>query len=168
MSLALIAFGQPVHAAEIVALGASNTAGRGIGHTADGVDKDQAFPAQLERLLREQKCNVSVLNAGIPADTTYSMLQRLPGLVSADTKVLILEVSHFNDKLKYITNTAENVASIKAYARAHGIMVIPEGNWLTVAGLEHREPDRQHFDAEGHIAMAKFLLLSVRKAVGCR
>ncbi len=165
---ALIGLGQTAGAAEIVALGASNTAGRGIGHTADGVDTGQAFPAQLELLLKERNCNTSVLNAGVPGDTTYGLNQRLPGVVSADTKVLILEIPLGNDQRKNVTNTSENVASIKAYAQAHGITVVPLGNWLSVAGIEHREPDRQHFDAAGHLAMARFLLPRVRKAIACR
>ena len=105
---ALIGFGQTVWAAEIVAL-RSNTAGRGIGRTADGVDTGQAFPAELELLLKEKNCNTSVLNAGVPGDTTYGLNQRLPGVVSADTKVLVLEIPIGNDQRKHVTNTAENV-----------------------------------------------------------
>jgi hypothetical protein len=36
-----------------------------------------------------------------------------------------------------------------------------------VAGIEHREPDRQHFDEQAHLAMAKYLLSRVR-AAACR
>jgi acyl-CoA thioesterase-1 len=167
--LAMIAVGQAACAAEVVALGASNTEGRGIGQHRGGVDRDQAFPAQLEQLLRQQKCDVSVLNAGVPGDTTAGLNQRLPGVVSADTKVLILETVILNDRAKGLSDTKANVAAIMAYAQSHGITVIPLSNPLSlIAGEDHRDPDGQHFDAGGHLNIAKYLLPRVRKAVGCR
>ena len=58
------------HAATIVALGASNTYGKGVA-------RNQAYPAQLEAILRAKGANVRVVNAGINGDTTEGMLQRL-------------------------------------------------------------------------------------------
>ena len=95
--LLFIAVGTPTIAAEIVALGASETAGAGQGRHASGVSREQAYPAQLEAMLRAQNCAVSVENSGAPGDTTSSMLARLPGLLASDTKVLILEVAASND-----------------------------------------------------------------------
>jgi acyl-CoA thioesterase I len=54
----------------IVALGASNTAGKGVG-------SDQAFPAQLEAMLRAKGYDAHVTNAGVNGDTTSGMLGRL-------------------------------------------------------------------------------------------
>ena len=73
--------------AEIVALGASTTQGFGKGRHASGVSMDQAYPAQLERLLRAKGCSAEVLNAGVAGDTTGGMLARLPGLLSTNTRV---------------------------------------------------------------------------------
>ena len=56
--------------AQIVAFGASNVAGA-------GVESGQAWPAQLEALLREKGYNVNVINAGITGDTTTHMLERV-------------------------------------------------------------------------------------------
>ena len=78
-------------AAEVVALGASNTFGRGRGSTPDGVSPGQAYPAQLERLLQSQGCRVRVQNAGIAGNTTGQMLARLGGVLGKDTRVLILQ-----------------------------------------------------------------------------
>lgn len=167
LGLAMIAMIQAAAAAEVVALGASNTLGRGIGRHNGGVDKDQAFPAQLERLLRDRHCNVAVLNAGRAADTTAMMKDRLPDTISADTKVLILENPKPNDLARRLTDNAENIAAIKAFAQSHGVKVVPLGNWIAVAGDEHRA-DEQHFDAEGHLAMAKYLLPAVARALQCR
>jgi hypothetical protein len=50
-TLIAVAMLQSAAAAEIVAIGASNTSGRVIGKFTGGVDKDQAFWAQLERRL---------------------------------------------------------------------------------------------------------------------
>lgn len=164
----LVAQAQTASAAEVVALGASNTFGRGNRTHPDGVDQGQAFPAQLERLLRNGGCNVTVQNAGVPGDTTYELKMRLPGVLSSDTKVVILETPIGNDRIKNLTDTSDNVAAIKAYAHDHNVAVVPLGNWLTVAGIEHRQPDGQHFDEPAHLAMAKYLLPNVRRAVGCR
>jgi acyl-CoA thioesterase-1 len=60
----------PAGAATIVALGASNTYGKGVA-------RNQAYPAQLEAILRAKGANVRVINAGINGDTTEGMLQRL-------------------------------------------------------------------------------------------
>jgi len=40
-----------------------------------GVARNEAFPAQLEAILRAKGLNVNVINAGINGDTTEGMLQ---------------------------------------------------------------------------------------------
>ena len=62
----------------MVALGASNTYGKGVA-------RNQAFPAQLEAILRAKGLNVRVINAGINGDTTEGMLQRMDGAVPNGT-----------------------------------------------------------------------------------
>jgi hypothetical protein len=61
-------------AATVVALGASNTFGKGVA-------RGQAYPAQLEALLRAKGLNTHVVNAGINGDTTGGMLARLDRVV---------------------------------------------------------------------------------------
>ena len=56
--------------AQIVAIGASNVAGR-------GVSSSDAWPAQLESMLAAKGRNVHVTNAGISGDTNAGMLARL-------------------------------------------------------------------------------------------
>ncbi|MGA8714901.1 MAG: esterase [Roseiarcus sp.] len=158
VALAMIALCRSASAAEVVALGASNTAGRGYGRYSGGVDPDQAFPAQLERILRAQNCSVSVLNAGLAGDTTSGLFQRLPGAVSADTKVLIFETPISNDRAKGLSHTGQNRVAILAFAKAHGLTAISLSPLLPgIAGAEHRDPDGQHFDAVGHLNIAKSL-----------
>ena len=70
------------HAAAVVALGASQTAGK-------GVSTAEAYPAQLEAMLRARGLDVTVVNAGISGDTTGGMMARLDGTVPKGTRVVI-------------------------------------------------------------------------------
>ena len=78
--------------AQIVALGASSTAGYGVGASA-------AYPAQLEAILRARGRPMSVSNAGVSGDTTGGMLARLSGAVPPGTKIVILQIAG-NDAMK--------------------------------------------------------------------
>ncbi|MEQ1834303.1 MAG: FlgD immunoglobulin-like domain containing protein, partial [Candidatus Eisenbacteria bacterium] len=69
---------------QIVALGASNTAGWGVA-------PDEAYPSALQRLLKAKGVDAAMVNAGIPGDTTAGMLGRLEGVLTADTRVVILQ-----------------------------------------------------------------------------
>ena len=60
--------------AQIVAIGASNVAGR-------GVSSSDAWPAQLQGMLAAKGRNVQVTNAGISGDTNAGMLARLDSAV---------------------------------------------------------------------------------------
>ncbi len=74
--LAVLNFGAvSADAATIVAIGASNTYGKGVA-------RNQAYPAQLEAILRAKGASVRVVNAGINGDTTESMLARLDRAVT--------------------------------------------------------------------------------------
>jgi acyl-CoA thioesterase-1 len=67
--------------AQIVAPGASSTAGYGVGASS-------AYPAQLEAILRARGRAMSVSNAGISGDTTGGMLARLSSAVPEGTKIV--------------------------------------------------------------------------------
>jgi lysophospholipase L1-like esterase len=81
--------------AQIVAFGASNVAGA-------GVQPQQAWPAQLEKLLKAQGYDVHIINAGISGDTTADMLNRLDNAIPNGTKIVILDTGggFFNDAKK--------------------------------------------------------------------
>ena len=70
-------------AAQIVALGASNTQGK-------GVSPSEAWPAVLESMLHAKGRNSHVVNAGISGDTTGGMLARLDSSVPEGTTLVIL------------------------------------------------------------------------------
>ena len=164
--LSLVA-GSAAQAAEVVALGASNTFGRGRGSTPDGVSPGQAFPAQLERLLQSQGCKVSVRNAGIAGDTTGGMLARLPGVLSKDTRVLILQPGGNDRRRGAEGERAGNIAKMRGIASARGIKVVTLDQMGQIAGA-HRLADGQHFSAAGHAQFAAHLAPRVKAAGACR
>jgi acyl-CoA thioesterase-1 len=77
-------------ASDIVALGASNTEGKGRGRTPDCVPRSQAYHAQLQQMLRSGGCSASVTHAAIAGNTTGQMLKRRHGVVKPSTRVLNL------------------------------------------------------------------------------
>ena len=140
-------------AATVVALGASNTYGKGVA-------RNQAYPAQLEAILRAKGLNVRVVNAGINGDTTEGMLGRLDGAVPNGTKAVILQPGG-NDRRK---GSADRTAEIQSRLSARGITVIMLGNGM-LSGLPH-QPDGQHLTPEGYHMLAEQLASQAAAAVG--
>ncbi|HEU4805738.1 MAG TPA: arylesterase [Nitrobacter sp.] len=93
-----IAMAVPAQAADgpvkIVMLGDSLSAGLGLPAAA-------AFPAQLEKALKDKGLNVSINNAGVSGDTASGGLDRLDWSVPVGTQGVILELGA-NDALRGI------------------------------------------------------------------
>ncbi|MEA2941062.1 MAG: acyl-CoA thioesterase [Bradyrhizobium sp.] len=143
--------------AQIVVLGASSTAGYGVGTAA-------AFPAQLEAILRAKGRPMSVSAAGLSGDTTGGMLARLPGAVPAGTRIVILQIAG-NDAMKGMSpvTAAANRAEIRRQLHARGIRTIEADGYVMSAlrgGL--RQADGIHMTAEGHRRVAEQLAASIR------
>jgi acyl-CoA thioesterase-1 len=153
---------------QIVALGASNTAGMGRGRTNMGVPREQAFPAQLERLLRQRGYEARVTNAGIAGDTTAGMLARLDSAVPAGTRLVILQPGG-NDARRggAVENRAANIAEIQRRLRARHVPLIILERFGVGIGA-YRLADGQHFSAEGHAIVAARLLPRAIAAAGGR
>ena len=143
---------QSADAATVVALGASNTYGKGVA-------RDEAFPAQLEAILRAKGLNVNVVNAGINGDTTEGMLQRLDSVVPNGTNAVILQPGG-NDARK---GSPDRTAEIQSRLRARGIRVIMVPN-NAFRGLPH-QPDGQHLTPAGYHMLAQSLASRVAGAV---
>jgi acyl-CoA thioesterase-1 len=137
----------------IVALGASNTAGRGQGSHPGGVARNQAYPAQLEALLRQQGIDAHVRNAGVAGDTTAGMLRRMNSAVPNGTQIVILQTGG-NDARQGVSTgeTSANVATITSKLTARGIKVILLDKLDAPAST--RDPDGEHYNAQGHAAIA--------------
>src|SRR6202171_1391813 len=130
-------FVSAAQAATVVALGASNTFGK-------GVSRSQAYPAQLEGLLRAKGLNARVINAGINGDTTGGMLARLDRMVPKGTSVVILQPGG-NDRRKL---APDQTYEIQARLAAMGVKVVLLPNGM-LHGLPH-QPDGQHLTPEGY------------------
>jgi acyl-CoA thioesterase-1 len=140
-------------AATVVALGASNTFGK-------GVSRGQAYPAQLEALLRAKGLNARVVNAGINGDTTGAMLARLDRVVPKGTSVVILQPGG-NDRRKL---APDRTSEIQARLAAMGVKVVMLPNGM-LRGKPH-QPDGQHLTPEGYHMLAEELAGQVAGALG--
>jgi acyl-CoA thioesterase I len=149
----LLLLAVPADAATIVALGASNTYGKGVA-------RNQAYPAQLEAILRAKGLSVRVVNAGINGDTTEGMLGRLDSAVPNGTSAVILQ-SGGNDRRK---GRPDRTAEIQSRLAARHIPVVMLGNGM-LGGLPH-QPDGQHLTPEGYRMLAEQLASQVSGAIG--
>jgi acyl-CoA thioesterase-1 len=145
--------------AQIVALGASNVAGK-------GVSSSEAFAGQLERLLAAKGYNVRVANAGVNGNTNAEMLARLDQAVPAGTKVVLLGTLGGRYNARRLGQGDQNAefASIMARLRSRGIKIIPVG--AGGVSRKHLQADGVHLTAEGHAVVAARLLPSVIQALG--
>lgn len=154
----LLTFAAPRGAdAQIVALGASSTAGYGVGAST-------AFPTLVEGILRARGRPMSVSNAGVSGDTTGGMLARLSSVVPPGTKIVILQIAG-NDAMKGMSATAAaaNRAEIRRQLHARGIRTIEADGYVLAAlraGL--RQADGIHMTAEGHRRVAAEIAAQIR------
>jgi acyl-CoA thioesterase-1 len=141
----------------IVALGASNTAGRGVGAA-------NAWPARLEAILRARGYDVRIINAGINGDDTNGMRARLKEAVPNGTRIVILDTTDTNDRRREV-NTKANAAAIvdELSRRAIRTIVVPS---LHVLAENRLQGDGIHVTADGHAAIANKLLSKVAAIVG--
>jgi acyl-CoA thioesterase I len=159
-ALAVLSFGQASKAAtiNIVSLGASNTAGKGVG-------MDQSFSGQLEAMLRAKGYDAHIANAGVNGDTTAGMLARLGSAVPDGTQLVILGVNNPSNDIKNGEGAqhAANVSAILSQLRARHIKVV----MVPHMSVPH-QADGVHFTVEGHTQMAARLLPMVIAAIGRR
>jgi acyl-CoA thioesterase-1 len=151
-AILLLVQGGAASASTVVALGASNTFGK-------GVSRGQAYPAQLEALLRAKGYTAHVVNAGINGDTTGGMLSRLDGLVNKSTDVVILQPGG-NDRRK---GAADQTGAILSRLNALGVKVVMLNNGI-LRGLP-RQLDGVHLTPEGYHALAEAIVGEVAAAL---
>ena len=143
---------------EIVALGASNTAGWGVGAA-------NAYPARLQAMLKARGYYVEVINAGRSFDTTRGMLNRLDGVVPPGTAIVIVQPG--GNDLRFfgsLEGRAKNLAEIRRRLAARHIKTIIFENSVVTAG--HYQWDGIHFTREGHKQAAAYLERQVIPLLG--
>ena len=146
--------------AQVVCLGASNTAGK-------GVSQQEAYPAQLEIMLRARHYAGGVANAGVSGDTTWGMLNRLESAVPIGTRVVILQPGGNDERHGAASWRDANISQIVERLRARQVAVIMLENQLI--GAIRRQgygSDAQHLTAEGYRLLAAQLLPQVAPALG--
>lgn len=106
---------------KLVVLGDSLSAGYQL-------DPEDAFPAQLQRILTERGYSVEVVNAGVSGDTSTGGLARLDWSVGDDVDAVIVELGA-NDALRGISPeiTYKNIEEITRRLRSRGIEVLLAG-----------------------------------------
>lgn len=145
---------QPIR---VVALGASNTNGK-------GVSTRSAWPAQLQAMLRKKGYDARVSNAGVNGNTTRQMRARLNSAAAPGTQIVILSIPLTNDRRRNV-NTRANVASMisKLKKRAIKTIVIDRPHLWAKHQLQR---DGIHFTVAGHRTVAARLLPLVVSKIG--
>ena len=105
----------------IVAVGDSLTAGSGVSET-------EAYPAQLERKLRQAGYDWRVVNAGIGGETSSGALSRIDWILKLDPDIVILETGA-NDGLRGVDPdlTRRNLDQIVTALQSKGVVVVLAG-----------------------------------------
>lgn len=140
----------------IVAFGASNTSGWGVGEAA-------AYPARLEALLRERGHDVQVVNAGRAFDTTNGMLGRLDAAVPPQADLVVIQPGG-NDLRFFGTRErrAANIDAMRSRLTERGIKALV---YDPVFPTEAYQWDRIHINADWHGRIAAELLPQVLDAL---
>jgi acyl-CoA thioesterase-1 len=120
---ALLSFSAPASARtlRIVALGDSLTAGIGL-------KEDQAFPAVLQKTLKQQGKDVEIVNAGVSGDTSAGLLARLDWALDDGADGAIVEIGA-NDMLRGLdpAKVRANIDAILARLRERKIPFLIAG-----------------------------------------
>lgn len=108
-------------APRIVCLGDSLTAGLGL-------SPEEAYPALLQRRVRDAGYPHEVMNAGVSGDTSAGGLRRLDWSIDGETRVLVVALGA-NDGLRGLPIAAlsRNLTEIVERAQARGIRVLLAG-----------------------------------------
>ena len=111
----------------IVAMGDSLTAGY-------GVPEEEAYPAKLERRLRQEGYNCRVVNAGVSGETTSDALSRLEWVLSMNPDIIIFE-SGANDGLRGINPAVprKNIDKILTRLQEKGVVTIFVGMKMVIS-----------------------------------
>lgn len=118
LPVAAVAKDEPL---QVVVLGDSLSAGYQL-------PPEEAFPAQLQKTLRDLGHEVTVVNAGVSGDTSSGGLSRLDWSVGAEADAVILELGA-NDALRGISPeaTRKNIDAMVSSLTERGVDVLVAG-----------------------------------------
>lgn len=106
----------------ILAFGDSLTAGYGL-------QRNEAFPVQLQARLQQAGVNVNVVNGGVSGDTTAGGLRRLPYMLKKQNPDYVILALGGNDMLRNINPqlTRQNLKGMLEILKSHKIPVLLAG-----------------------------------------
>jgi acyl-CoA thioesterase-1 len=143
----------------IVALGDSLTSGRGIG-------RDEAYPAQIEKMIKRAKLPFKVINHGISGDTTADGLRRLQAALDDNPAIMIVALGA-NDGLRGVpvAQVRANLEKIIEAAQARHIEVLLCGmDALPILGWQYTLDFHQLYPAlaaKYNVPLVPFMLEGV-------
>jgi acyl-CoA thioesterase I len=154
----LVFYADDVRAAAvtIVALGSSNTVGLGVG-------SPNAYPKQIEAMLRAKGIDAHVTIRAVPGQSTAAMLRDAES-VPTGTTLVTFEPNYPNDvKAGIASQNKANLAQIAAGLRARGIKSV----LIKIKGMPASEfqPDGEHLTAHGHQVLAARYLPEIIAAI---
>ena len=136
----------------IVVVGASNTAGWGVG-------AGNAFPARLQTILKQRGIDATVTSAGVIGDTTGGMLRRIDSAVPSNTNIVILQPG--TNDLRFFGSKeqrAANISTIVDRLRRRHVRVIVLDPALQRDFLQW---DGIHYTAAAHAKFAMMLAAQI-------
>lgn len=162
---------------EIVAFGASQTAGKGVA-------ADEAYPARLEALLNKEGFNVHVANQGVSGDTVEDEKDRLDEALPASAQLVIYQPGSNDCGKRHRSSESdyrEGIDAALTYMQAHHFRVLTLDSGCHYGVLEEettkfgfvyygkmtqgvgdlRQADGQHLTPEGYQKLAELLLPKV-------
>jgi acyl-CoA thioesterase-1 len=145
----------------VVALGTSNTYGKGVA-------RNETYPAKLQAALQARGVDARVVNAGINGDTAKGMLARVGRSVPNGTKLVLIEIAAGNERRGGVADqTSSNVEAIKASLSSRGIAYIDVSS--TMASMFRGSPrvaDGQHLAPIGYDNFVAQIGSQVASALG--
>jgi acyl-CoA thioesterase-1 len=141
-------------ALRIVALGASNTNGKGVASS-------EAWPAQLEGMLQAKGYSVSMSVSAINGETSAEILGRADSAIPAGTQVVVYDTGQANDKKRDVSEAERqaNIAQLRNIIRQKGAVAIEAPYSQIPRSL--KQADGIHWNAEGHARIAALLVPQV-------
>ena len=111
----------PAYQGTVVAVGDSLTAGL-------GVPEADAYPAQLEKMLRQAGYRWRVVNAGFSGETSSGALSRIDWILKLHPDIVILETGA-NDGLRGVDPqlTRKNIDRLVSLLQGKGVVVVLAG-----------------------------------------
>ena len=154
-TIAMMSFAQ----AQVVVIGASNSAGK-------GVSPSEAWPAQLQSMLAAKGSSLQISSAAVSGQTTGGALAGLSSSLPAGTKIVLMAQGTQNDMKKGVSHedAMANKKAMNQFLKERGIRVI---NVLPIIHSMTRQPsllqaDHIHMTAEGHRKVAAQLTAQIR------